>query len=192
MQKASVVRERHFLPYLPFIESAKHFCDQLDQQGEVSWYDLMAATTLLALSVEALVNTIGELIVPNFSDFESCSPKAKIRILYENAGENFVKDRPPVNDVLKLLKTRNDLAHPKFKVLRYESEKMELSEARRNYLEQGELLHEIEKAATPENCKRWLRSLLEMQQLLEVHLDPQVRGIRSHKKLVIHDPNPEP
>lgn len=46
MTLARVVQERVFLPYTPYMESAKHFCEELTRKDYVSWHDLLAATTL--------------------------------------------------------------------------------------------------------------------------------------------------
>jgi hypothetical protein len=87
------------------------------------------------LSVEAIANTIGELLVPDFKDFESSSPKAKIRIICETIGLEFKRDEPPFIDVIHLLKIRNQLAHPKYQRLHYESKEMPLAQAQKHYQE---------------------------------------------------------
>jgi len=129
MKTAKVVAERTFFPYVPYLDSARHFCSEMKRNEHVSWYDLLAATTLLALSVEALVNTVGEFIVPEFKDFESSSPKAKIRLICQLAQIPYDKSKIPFVDVVHLLKVRNQLAHPKFQRLKYESKIMPLAEA---------------------------------------------------------------
>jgi hypothetical protein len=100
MQTAKVVAERFFFPYRPFVESARYFCGEMKRKDYVSWHDLLAATTLLALSVEAIVNTLGELVVPDFGDFESSSPKAKIRLICQVAAIPFDKSAAPFGDIL--------------------------------------------------------------------------------------------
>lgn len=187
MTTAHVIQERRFLPYVPFIDSAEHFCAELDRKEYVSWFDLMAATTLLALSVEALANTMGEHLVENFKDFESSAPKAKLRIIYQQVGLKFQRDRPPLSDVLWLLRVRNHLAHPKFKVLKTTSDEMPLAEAQKHYREIGEPLHEIERDISPENCKKWLKSVMAIRRQLEEHTDPSLWLIGSSKQLVINE-----
>ena len=45
MDTAKVIMQRNFLPYSIYIESAKHFCEELDKKDYISWYDLMASIT---------------------------------------------------------------------------------------------------------------------------------------------------
>ena len=75
MPTAKVIAERTFFPYALYLDSARHFCTEMRRKDYVSWHDLLAAVTLLSLSVEALANTSGELHIAEFKDFESYSPK---------------------------------------------------------------------------------------------------------------------
>lgn len=186
MPTAKVIQERIFFPYTPFISSASYFCKELVRKDYVSWHDLLAATTLLALSVEAITNTIGELVVPNFTDFESSSPKAKIRIICERTGIDFTRNEYPFVEIFQLLKIRNKLAHPKFQPLRYESETMAIEQARDHYNKLGELLSDIETALTPDLAQRWLKAVLELTNLLSSAVDPKLYE-SSSKRLLIDD-----
>jgi len=187
MTSAKVIAERTFFPYVPYLDSARHFCAEFQRKEYVSWYDLLAAITLLSLSVEALANTAGELYIVDFKDFESASPKAKIRMICQAAGINYDKSKNPFVDVISLLKVRNQLAHPKLQKLRYESSEMPLNEAQKHYDELGELLHEIEKALTPEFALRSLEAVRNLERLLIGPLDPAKRMQGSSKRLVFND-----
>ncbi len=167
MKTAKVVAERIFFPYRPFVDSARYFCEEMKRKEHVSWHDLLAATTLLALSVEAIVNTIGELVVPDFGDFESSSPRAKIRLICQSGNIAFDKSADPFCDIWLLLKIRNQLAHPKFKTLRYESEEMPIKDAQKHMRELGELLHGVEKALSPELAQRFLVAVLKLVTVLK-------------------------
>ena len=186
MTTAKVVQERVFFPYTLFLDSAQHFCDEMMRKEYVSWYDLLAAVTLLALSVEALANTIGELIVPDFKDFESSSPKAKIRLICERAGVPFNRNETPLVEVIQLLRVRNQLAHPKYQPLRYESKAMPLKEAQSHYRELGDVLHDIEKSLTPEMAYKALNAVINLEQMLRATLSPEIVQ-SSSKRLVICD-----
>lgn len=187
MKTAKVVAERSFFPYRPFVESANYFCKEMKRKEYVSWHDLLAATTLLALSVEAIVNTIGELVVPDFGDFESSSPKAKIRLICQAANIPFDKSAAPFGDIWLLLKIRNQLAHPKFKTLRYESEEMPMEEAQKHMQELGELLHDVEKALNPELAQRFLVAVLHLVRTLKTALPPDKQFGMSSTRLVYEE-----
>jgi hypothetical protein len=184
MPTAKFIQERVFFPYTPYLDAATHFCGELSRKAYVSWYDLLAAVTLLALSVEALVNTIGEFVVPDFKDFESSSPKAKLRIICEHTRLDFDRKKAPFAEVILLLKVRNQLAHPKYQKLRYESKEMPLAEARKLYQQAGELLHDIEKSLSPEMAQASLTAVTALAGLLRGTLDPSVYQ-SSSKRLVI-------
>lgn len=184
MIKAKVIQERVFLPYKIFLDSSSHFCEEMKRKDYVSWYDLLAAITILGLSVEALVNTIGVLVIPDFKDFESSSPKAKLRILCEKSGIEFNRNKSPFLEVINLLKVRNQLAHPKFQVLHYESKEMPLELAQKHYEEIGEILHDIEKSLTPEFAKKSLEAVLSLEKTLRAAIQPDLFETSS-KRLVI-------
>lgn len=185
MTTAKVVQERVFFPYTPYLDSAQHFCGEMKRKEYVSWYDLLAAVTLLTLSVEALANTIGELVVPNFKDFESSSPKAKIRIICERVGVEFNRNKTPFTEIIHLLKVRNQLAHPKYQVLRYESKEMPLAEAQKHYHELGEILHDIEKSLTPEMAQKSLNAVITLAKKLRATVSPEI--LQSSSKRIVID-----
>jgi hypothetical protein len=184
MTLAKVIQERVFFPYVPYMESAAYFCEELTRKGYVSWHDLLAATTLLSLSVEAIANTIGELVVPDFKDFESSSPKAKIRIICEAVGLEFDRNKPPFVEVIHLLKIRNQLAHPKYQRLRYESKEMPLEQAQKHYRELGEILHDIEKSLSHELVQNSLAAVTRLATEFRATLDPKIFQTGS-KRLII-------
>lgn len=187
MPTAKVVAERTFFPYRPFLDSARHFCQEMERKDYVSWYDLLAATTLLALAVEALVNTVGELLIEDFTDFESGSSKAKVRLICDVAGISYQKNDAPFNEVLALLRLRNKLAHPKFKRLRYESAAMPLEQAQRHYREYGLPLHDIEKELSPERTQKALMAVSALERLFLSAVDDDQRREVSVSRLVISD-----
>ena len=153
----------------------------------MSWHDLLAAVTLLSLSVEALANTSGELHIAEFKDFESSSPKAKIRLICQSAGISFDKSKSPFLEVIHLLKVRNQLAHPKFQRLRYESKVMPLEEAQKHYQELGTLLHDIEKSLTPDFAFASLDAVGSLEKLLMGSLEPSKRMAGSRSALVVSE-----
>lgn len=190
MTTARVVQERVFFPYSPYVDSATHFCSEMERKEYVSWYDLLAAMTLLGLSVEAIANTYGELLIPNFKDFESASPKVKLRVLCDHTGIPFNRNKTPLIEVLNLLKVRNQLAHPKYQKLHYESKAMPLHDAQAHYQALGEILHDVEKSLTPDLAHRSLAAVRSLASMLRSKLDPSVYQ-SSSKRLVIEDDDPQ-
>lgn len=184
MTSAKVIQERVFFPYVPYIESARYFCGELARKDYVSWHDLLAATVLLSLSVEAIANTIGELVVPDFKDFESSSPKAKIRIICESIGLEFNRDKSPFIEIIYLLKIRNQLAHPKYQRLHYESKEIPLEQAQKHYHELGEILHDIEKALSPELVKKSFEAVVRLAVEFRAAVNPKIMQTSS-KRLII-------
>lgn len=84
------------------------------QTTEVSRFNnALSALTLSALAIEALVNSIGDRLVPDWKDFESLNPTAKMRLLSERLSIEFNKDVEPWSTIQWLGKFRNRVAHPK-------------------------------------------------------------------------------
>lgn len=73
----------------------------------------LAALTLSALSVEALANSVGERVVPDWKDFESLSPLGKLRLLAEKLSIEFDRNAEPWTTVCWLGIFRNRIAHAK-------------------------------------------------------------------------------
>ena len=185
MDRAKVVKKRVFFPHAMYLDTAEHFCAELDRKEYVSWYDLMACMTMTAFSVEAILNTFGQIAIKDFGDFESCTPLAKMRILCEELEIDFEKSRSPFNSILKLLKLRNKFAHPKYKVLSFESDEMPLEEAQALYHE-GEILHELETALKPELVKRSLKAVKEFELMLKRAIGDNLPRQSSEWKLLIN------
>jgi hypothetical protein len=184
MDRAKVTKKRIFFPYSIYLDTAEHFYAEVKRKEHESWYDLMACMTTTAFSVEAILNTFGHIAIKDFGDFESCSPLAKMRILCEELKIEFNKSRSPFNSIVKLLKLRNKFAHPKFKILWFESEEMDLSKAQALYNE-GEMLHELEKALKPELVKASLQAVKEFENMVKESLGDNLPTQASERKLLI-------
>ena len=185
MDRAKVIKKRIFFPHVMYLDTAKHFCAELERKEYVSWYDLMACMTTTALSVEAILNTFGHIAIRDFTDFESSTPLVKMRILCEDLGIDFDKSRKPFNTIIQLLKLRNKFAHPKYKVLSFESAEMPLEEARAIY-QQGEILHDLEKALSPELVKRSFSAVNDFELLVKRALGEKLPYESSEWRLVIN------
>lgn len=84
------------------------------EKKEPGWFnDTFVALTFAALAVEAMANAIGDKAVPDWKDFESASPMAKLRILAERLDVSYDSTCEPWETIRWLGKLRNQIAHPK-------------------------------------------------------------------------------
>ena len=187
MTEATTHKERHFLPIEMFLDSARKVVAKIKADNSPLWPDLMAAASLLSLSLEALVNSLGPHLVDDFEDFDSASPVAKLRIIYEKVGFDFDKSRQPIADIRELARFRNKIAHAKYKKLTYTSERLPLCEAQRLLRDESKTLHGLEEAVSPEAVDRWLKALLQVAGSLIKVLDPKLQRGHSKSWLEIHE-----
>lgn len=187
MTEATVHKTRHFFPAEMFLHSARHFVRKVRTEEPPRWPDLMAAASLLALSLEALVNSLGPHLVKDFSDFESASPVAKLRLINEAIGLGFDKSQPPISDIRELARVRNKMAHPKYKPLHYSSERLPLREAQRLLSDESRTLHELEKAISPESVDKWQKAIVAVTRDLIDNIEPDLQRGFSKSWLEIHE-----
>ncbi len=187
MTEATTYKERHFLPVEMFLDPARKFVAKVKTDNPPLWPDLMAAASLLSLSLEALVNSLGPHLVNDFQDFDSASPVAKLRIIFEKLGLDFDKSRQPIADILDLARFRNKIAHPKYKKLTYTSERLPIRQAQRLLRDESKTLRDLEKSVSPEALDKWLKALLLVSRSLLKALDPELQRGHSRSWLEIHD-----
>ena len=187
MTEATTYKERHFLPVEMFLDPARKFVAKIRADNPPLWPDLMAAASLLSLSLEALVNSLGPHLLDDFQYFDSASPVAKLRIIYEKLGLDFDKSRQPIADILELARFRNKIAHPKYKRLTYTSERLPLRQAQRLLRDESKTLHDLEKSVSPEAVDRWLKALFLVTGSLVEALDPELQRGHSRSWLEIHE-----
>ena len=186
MTKAKVLKKRVFFPHKLYLDTAAHYCAELEKKEHVSWFDLMACMTTTCLSVEAILNTYGHIVVKEFNDFESSTPTVKIRVICDALDIEFDRSRAPFNEILHLLKMRNKLAHPKYKVLEYESDELSIDDARKIY-NQGELLHDIEKTLEPKIVMNSYSSAKQLEKIFRDSVGDDMPRERSEWKLEISE-----
>lgn len=89
---------------------------------EPGWFDSQfTAITLSSLAIEAICNAVGEKVIDKWSDFESCSPIVKTRLICEHLSISYDAGKEPWASVVWLCKTRNLIAHPKAEQIKYEA-----------------------------------------------------------------------
>lgn len=107
------VQQRHYSAHHTLLRVARIELAKAERK-EVGWFDsTFVALTFSALAIEALGNAIGNRIVPDWKDFETASPTAKIRLLAERLGLSYSSNNEPWRTICWLGKFRNLVAHPK-------------------------------------------------------------------------------
>jgi hypothetical protein len=107
------VQERHYSAHHTLLRVARFELGKAELK-EVGWFDsTFVVLTFSALAIEALSNAIGDRIVPDWEDFESANPLAKVRLLAERLNIPYSPDSEPWRTIRWLGKFRNLVAHPK-------------------------------------------------------------------------------
>lgn len=114
MTELKVTQKRHFSAHNDLLRVADNFlyACELDKRwcGEGDFVCMV----MCALAVESLCNTAGELIFNDWKDvFESCNPKAKIRIICEKLNLTYDGGKEPFQTLHLLIEFRNKIAHAK-------------------------------------------------------------------------------
>ncbi len=114
MTELKVTQKRHYSAHNDLLRVGGNFLHacELDERwcGEGDFVCLI----MCALAVESICNTVGELIYNDWrSEFETCSPKAKIRIICEKLNITYDKGKEPFQTLHWLIGFRNKIAHAK-------------------------------------------------------------------------------
>ncbi len=118
----STKTERKFIPYRLLLRCAEHHLSEASENKAGSKYALLSSIVFSALSIEAIGNTYGELLISNWEDFESISPRAKLRLIAERCGIKPDFGKEPWQTVAPLIGFRNKIAHARPKHLKIENE----------------------------------------------------------------------
>ena len=113
MDKVRVQREREFAPHHILIGAAKIALESAEIKTPGWLYYELTAITFSALSLEAITNSFGEKLVTRWSDYESASPIAKLRIICSRLEIEPNFEIEPWSTTLRLVKFRNKVAHAK-------------------------------------------------------------------------------
>ena len=166
-EKVFVERDRPFSAHHMLLSAA----DDAISEPQVGFnHSPLVAITMSALAIESLCNTIGDRVIPDWKDFESSSPIAKLRIICDELGIEYDSNREPWSTVVWLSNIRNKLAHPKPDQL---NESYEWSEEQysKNYYSRPQ--SKLEKALTKGNAKRASERVHELKYLLCKHIPPE-------------------
>ncbi|MFN9029615.1 MAG: hypothetical protein ACK54C_02215 [Betaproteobacteria bacterium] len=106
--------ERKFSAHHMLLRAARHALADAESERPGWLYDVLAAMTFSALTIEALCNSIGREVIHAWQrDSEACSPMTKVRILREQLGIPYDDTAAPWSDARALIRFRNDIAHAK-------------------------------------------------------------------------------
>ena len=181
VKKVNVKKERFYSTHHDLFRIAKYNLEQAEAQ-EDGYFDWQFITIIMcSLTVEAFCNAVGEKVIDNWKDFESCSPIAKTRLICEHLDVNYDDSRQPWGGLIWLSKTRNLIAHPKAEEIIDENE-MTLQE-HQNYdreMHRNAPKSKLENIVTLDNAKK---SVATVKQLIELFCekltDEQRFGISS-------------
>jgi len=108
-----IKKAREFQPHHTFLGAAR-VALKLAESREPGWhYHEFTAIVMSALSIEALANAVGSRAMTDWSDFESSSPWAKLRLLCESLNIDFDRTTEPWSTAKWLCGFRNKAAHAK-------------------------------------------------------------------------------
>ena len=112
-RNVNVKTERFYSAHHTLLRLAKNELKKVEAK-EPGWVNSQfSAITFSSLAIEAICNAVGERAIDNWSDFESCSPIAKTRLICEHLGIDYDSGKEPWGSFVWLCKTRNLIAHPK-------------------------------------------------------------------------------
>lgn len=162
--------ERHFHPFHLLIDAARDTLDEMRNYQLGGEAFTLSTMLLSSLAIEALANSIGEHKISNWTDFESASPIAKLRVISKELGIDFNQDQSLWNEIRQLVKFRNQAAHAKPKILKIEKEIHESN------------IHELlnpaptkfEKEINYENAEKAFHAVDTLRTLLCSKLDPEI------------------
>ena len=91
----SVKTERFYSAHHVLLRIAKDNLSKAETKAR-GWSDWQfTAITLSSLAIEAICNAVGEKVIDNWSDFESCSPIAKARLICEHLDIDYDVSKEP-------------------------------------------------------------------------------------------------
>ena len=113
MTSMLVTKERKYSPHHTLLGAARVCLKLAEEKQPGSHYHEFTTIVMSALSLEALANAVGSRLITDWSDFESSSPWAKLRILCETLHLDFDRGKEPWSSAKWLCGFRNRAAHGK-------------------------------------------------------------------------------
>jgi hypothetical protein len=108
------------MPHRLLLTGAWRHLETAKERRPGYFYDWLGAILLSALCIEAIGNTYGEVLIPDWKDFERASPIAKLRLVATACGIVPSFDEHPWATARKLIGYRNRIAHSRAEHLKVE------------------------------------------------------------------------
>jgi hypothetical protein len=166
-KQISYSRERTFSAHNLFLSAARDAIDIAESDNSKKTFSSLTAITMSALAIEALCNAVGEKIFKEWSDYESSSPKAKLRIICDKLNIAYEPKAEPWLTVTWLSQLRNKLAHGKPQLIT-ESDSLEESHYESKSWDKPE--SKLEQQLTIGNAKRAYKQITELKFLLSKNM----------------------
>ncbi|MEZ0331328.1 MAG: hypothetical protein ACAH07_07370 [Methylophilaceae bacterium] len=139
---------------------------------EPGWFDSQfTSIALSSLIIEAFCNAVGQKVVNKWTDFESASPLAKLRLICEHLDIDYDTSIEPWSSLVWLIKIRNLIAHPKAEPIKHEAVISEKEYAKQRYRDIPK--SKLEKEITLGNARKSLRAVNQMIDLFCEKLTPE-------------------
>lgn len=142
------------------------------KKKEPGWSDhQFTAIALSALAVEALCNAVGARAVSGWQDYETCSPKAKLRVICTQLQVEYDGKREPWASIEWLAVLRNRIAHPKIERINQKKEVPDWPTS--NQVHRLAPRSKLEKQMTETNARRAVDSVKQLVHALAAKLPPE-------------------
>jgi len=165
--KITVSKERPFSAHHMLLGAARAALEDAKNKRPGCFYSELIAITMSGLAIEALCNAVGERVVDNWKDYESSSPKAKVRIICNELKLEYDCNKEPWSSVIWLSKIRNELAHAKPQLVNESyTWSREEYETKDGFMPQSKL----EKKITLGNAERAYKQISELKTILCINI----------------------
>jgi len=161
--RISAKRERPYSAHHMLLGAARVALEDAEKKEPGWYYSALMAMTMSAIAIEALCNAVGDRVIKNWADFESSSPKAKLRIICEELSIEYDSGKEPWSSIVWLCRIRNDLAHAKPKLLSEDYNWSREEYERKNGIKPES---KLEKSITFGNAKRAYEQVSDLKYLL--------------------------
>lgn len=157
-------QERHFSAHHMLLEAAEEaFLEAKEKQP--GWFNqALVAMTFSAFAIEAMGNAYGSQLIPEWRDFESANPYAKVRLVAEHLGVSYEEGKEPWATLRWLGRFRNSVAHARPESI---SNTRFLSQVERDQQSPFDMpMSEMEKQITIEGARRAVNAVQQAKKLL--------------------------
>lgn len=177
MDKIKVTQRRHYSAHKMLLRTAedlllgKKYEERFCSDGD------FIALVMSSLAIESLCNTVGDIIIKDWKDYESNNPKAKIRLICMELKIPYEKDDEPFKGLHWLIRFRNNIAHAKPEPLFDES-----SISRDEYIELQStdgVQSKLEKMITIESAENAINSVRKLEEMIADRLPEEKKYLVS-------------